>query len=75
MNERKKVNHADDRVEGRHQPDTIIKAVKRMKKTAPQRLVEDLLAATSPDSLRSIREARWVFKAGCVKFHEGVFGR
>jgi hypothetical protein len=56
-------------------PETIIKAVKRMKKGERQRFVEDLVAATSPEYLQSIREARRDLRAGRVKSHEEVFGR
>ena len=40
------------------QPEDIIEAVKKMKKREREAFVEDLLAATSPDYLKSIREAR-----------------
>lgn len=56
-------------------PEMIIKAVKRMKKAARQGFVEDLIAATSPEYLQSIRDARREFKAGRVKSHGEVFGR
>lgn len=56
-------------------PDMIIRAVKRMKKGPRQRFVEELLAATSPDYLQSIREARRDYRAGRVKSHHDVFGR
>lgn len=53
----------------------IIKAVKRMKKAARQGFLEDLIAATSPEYLQSIRDARRDFRAGRVKSHDEVFGR
>jgi hypothetical protein len=56
-------------------PELIIKAVKRMKKAARQGFVEDLIAATSPEYLQSIREARRDYRAGRVKSHRQVFGR
>jgi hypothetical protein len=56
-------------------PEMIIKAVKRMKKAARQGFVEDLLAATSPEYLESIRQARRDYRAGRVKSHQDVFGR
>jgi hypothetical protein len=56
-------------------PEMIIKAVKRMKKAARQGFVEDLLAATSPEYLESIRQARRDYQAGRVKSHQDVFGR
>ncbi len=56
-------------------PEMIIKAVKRMKRAARQGFVEDLIAATSPEYLQSIREARRDFRARRVKSHKEVFGR
>lgn len=54
-------------------PDTIIRAVKGMNKNARRAFLEDLLAATSPEYLQSIREARRDYKAGRVKSHAAVF--
>jgi hypothetical protein len=56
-------------------PETIIRAVKNMKTTARRAFLEDLIAATSPEYLQSIREARRDYKAGRVKSHAHVFGR
>jgi len=36
--------------------------------------LEELLAATSPEYLNSIKEARADYKAGRVKTHDEVFG-
>lgn len=55
--------------------ETIIRAVKGMKKTAQLAFLEDLIAATSPEYLQSIRDARRDYKAGRVKSHANVFGR
>jgi hypothetical protein len=51
----------------------IIEAVKRMKKSERDAFLEDLLASTSPEYLRSIREARADYKAGRVKTHRQIF--
>jgi hypothetical protein len=56
-------------------PETIIQAVKGMKKTARRAFLENLIAATSPEYLQSIRDARRDYKAGRVKSHADVFGR
>ncbi|MGH7233276.1 MAG: hypothetical protein ACREJU_18235 [Nitrospiraceae bacterium] len=56
-------------------PEIIIEAVKKMNKKERQSFLEDLLAATSPEYLQSIREARRDFQHGRVKSHEQVFGR
>jgi hypothetical protein len=56
-------------------PETIIRAAKNMKATARRAFLEDLIAATSPEYLQSIRKARRDYKAGRVKSHAHVFGR
>lgn len=56
-------------------PEAIIRAMKRMEKSARQMFLEDLIAATSPEYLQSIREARRDVKEGRVKSHGEVFGR
>ncbi len=55
--------------------ETIIRAVKGMRKSVRRVFLEDLIAATSPEYLQSIREARRDFKTGKVKPHHEVFGR
>ena len=56
-------------------PRNIIAAVKKMKKAERDGFLEDLLAATSPEYLKSIRDARADYKAGRVKSHDEVFGQ
>ncbi len=53
----------------------IIKAVKEMKKSERNAFLEDLLAATSPEYLEGVKEARADYKSGRVKTHKEVFGR
>jgi hypothetical protein len=55
-------------------PQDIIAAGKKMKKEERDGFLEDLLASTSPEYLRSIKEARADYKAGRVKSHDEVFG-
>jgi PHD/YefM family antitoxin component YafN of YafNO toxin-antitoxin module len=55
-------------------PKDIIEAVKNMEKTERDAFLEDLLAATSPEYIESIKEARADYKAGRVKSHNEVFG-
>jgi hypothetical protein len=55
-------------------PEEIIEAVKDMKKREREAFLEDLLAATSPEYLESIKEAREDYKSGRVKTHKEVFG-
>jgi hypothetical protein len=53
----------------------VIVALKKMKKAERENFIEDLLAATSPEYLKSIHEAREDYTAGRVKTIEEVFGR
>jgi hypothetical protein len=55
-------------------PDEILRAIKALGKKERDALLEDLLAATSPEYLLSIREARADYKAKRVKSHKEVFG-
>ena len=55
-------------------PEEIIDAIKGMNKRERDAFLEDLLAATSPEYLSSIREARADYKARRVRTHEEVFG-
>ncbi|MBN1664450.1 MAG: hypothetical protein JW943_12690 [Deltaproteobacteria bacterium] len=52
----------------------IIGAVKAMKKRERESFLEELLAATSPEYIESIKDARADYKAGRVKTHDEVFG-
>jgi len=53
----------------------IIGAVKSMNKRDRDDFLEELLATTSPEYLKSIKDARADYKAGRVKTHDKVFGR
>ena len=55
-------------------PQELIDAVKKMKKRERDAFLEDLLASTSPEYLKSIKEARSNYVEGRVKTHEEVFG-
>ena len=54
-------------------PTQIIQAVMRMKKEERTSFVEDLLAATSPEYIKSIEEAREDYKKGRIYSHHEVF--
>jgi PHD/YefM family antitoxin component YafN of YafNO toxin-antitoxin module len=56
-------------------PEAIIQAVKNMKKKERDSFLEDLLAATSPEYLQSIKESRDDYRNGRIKSHGEVFGR
>jgi hypothetical protein len=55
-------------------PEEIIEAVKKMKKKERDAFLEDLLAATSPEYVSSIKEARADYNARRVKAHADVLG-
>jgi hypothetical protein len=55
-------------------PQEIIEAVKRMKQQDREEFIENLLAATCPEYLASIREARADYKSGQTESHKDVFG-
>ncbi len=55
-------------------PEDMIEAVKKMKKKEREAFLENLLAATSPDYLKSIKDARADYKAKRTKSHDEVFG-
>jgi len=57
------------------QPEVIISAVQKMGKKERDSFLEDLLAVTSPDYLKSIKEARAEYRAGRVRGHEEIFGQ
>jgi len=59
----------------RVEAEEIIAAVRRMKPREREAFLEDLLAATSPKYLESIREARRDHKGGRIKPHAEVFNR
>ena len=56
-------------------PQEIIEAVKKMKKHDREEFLEDLLAATCPEYLESIREARSEYKTGRTTDHKDIFGQ
>ena len=57
------------------QPEVIISAIQKMAKQERDSFLEDLLAVTSPEYLKSIKEARADYKDGRVQDHKLVFGQ
>ncbi len=53
----------------------VILAVRELGPEEREDFIESLLAATSPEYLKSIREARADYKAGRVYSHDQVFGK
>ena len=62
------------RVQINLQPSEIIDAVKKMEKKDRDALLEDLIAATSPEYLSNIKEAHADYKAGRTMTHKEIFG-
>jgi hypothetical protein len=56
-------------------PEEVIEAIKGMEKRKREAFLEDLIAATCPEYLSSIRGARADYKMRRVKTHEEVFGK
>ena len=54
-------------------PEEIVRAGKGMKKRQREAFLEDLLAATSPEYLASILDARADYQARRAKSHEELF--
>jgi hypothetical protein len=53
--------------------DELITAINQLEKKDKESFIEDLLAATSPEYLESIREARSDYKEGRIYNHEETF--
>lgn len=51
----------------------IIEAVRELNEDEQEALIEDLLAALSPEYLKSIREARKDYREGRVVSHDEAF--
>lgn len=54
-------------------PQAVIEAVKRMNKDEREDFLENLLAATSPEYLDSIKAAREDYRNGRIYSHDEVF--
>jgi hypothetical protein len=53
----------------------VISAIKELEPEDREFFIENLLAATSPEYLESIREARGDYKEGRVVSHAELFGK
>jgi len=56
-------------------PQAVIDAVKKMSKEDQEDFLENLLAATSPEYIESIKEAREDYRKGRLYSHDEVFGQ
>lgn len=55
--------------------EALISAINELNEEERELLIENLLAATSPAYLKSIKEAREEYRKGQVLSHEEVFGK
>lgn len=68
-------SRANLEIKGKFTIKDIIAAVKELDQEEKEFFIESLLAATSPEYLESIKEARQDYRAGRVSTHEDVFGK
>lgn len=68
-------NLADVEIKVKFSLNDVILAVQELAPDEREDFIESLLAATSPEYLKSIREARADYKAGRVHSHDQVFGK
>ena len=68
-------NLADVEIKVKFSLSDVITAVQELGPDEREDFIESLLAATSPEFLKSIREARADYKAGRVYSHDQVFGK
>ena len=64
---------ADVQIRVKFSLDDVISAIRELEPEERELFIENLLAATSPEYLESVREAREDYRAGRVSTHEQVF--
>ena len=68
-------NLADVEIKLKFSLNDVISAIRGLEPEDREHFIENLLAATSPEYLDSIREARAEYKAGRTSTHQQVFGK
>jgi hypothetical protein len=68
-------NLSDVKIKVKFSLNEIISAIKELEPKEKELFIENLLAATSPEYLESIKEAREDYKTGRVVTHEEIFGK
>ena len=68
-------NLADVEIKLKFSLNDVISAIQELEPEDREHFIENLLAATSPEYLDSIREARAEYKAGRTSTHQQVFGK
>ncbi|MBM4462730.1 MAG: hypothetical protein FJ012_05250 [Chloroflexi bacterium] len=66
---------ADVKIKMKFSIKDIISAIQELEPQKKEFFIENLLAATSPEYLESIKEAREDYRAGRVSTHEELFGK
>ena len=66
---------ADVEIKVRFSHNEVISAIQELGPEEREHFIENLLAATSPEYLDSVREARADHRAGRVSTHQQVFGK
>ena len=66
---------ADVKIKVKFSIKDIISAIEELEPQEKEFFIENLLAATSPEYLESIKEAREDYRAGRVSTHEELFGK
>ena len=68
-------NLTDVKIKVKFSLNEVISAIQELESEEKELFIENLLAATSPEYLQSIKEARADYQAGRVSTHEKVFGK
>ena len=68
-------NLADVEIKLKFSLNDVISAIQELGPEYREHFIENLLAATSPEYLDSVREARAEYKAGRTSTHQQVFGK
>ena len=66
---------ADVEIKVKFSLNDVISAIQELGPEDREHSIENLLAATSPEYLASVKEARADYKAGRIATHEQVFGK
>ena len=68
-------NLTDVQIQVKFSLNEVISAIQELESEEKELFIENLLAATSPEYLQSIKEAREDYQSGRVSTHEKVFGK
>ena len=68
-------NLTDVKIKVKFSLNEIISAIKELGPEEKELFIENLLAATSPEYLESIKEAREAYRTGRITTHERLFGK